>query len=125
METVIILAKFWGWFLIISCLIYLIKRKSLEEVIQLVENRTFTLISGYVTLLLGLISLILHNLWVGDWRVIITIFGWISLIKGVVAIGFPEVTQKWAEKFKNKPLLTQILLVIGIFLGAWLLWLSY
>lgn len=124
METVNILANFWGWFLIIPCLIYLLKRKVLEEVLQLAENKTFLVISGYLALILGLISLSLYNRWSGDWKVIVTIFGWLSLVKGIGAIVFPEMTQKLAEKFKNKPLFIQIWLVIGILLGVWLLWVS-
>ncbi|MGC9049172.1 MAG: hypothetical protein ACP5IX_03065 [Patescibacteria group bacterium] len=123
MEISIILAKFWGWFLIVSCLVY-IRSKSLEEVIELARNKAFLMIFGYISFVLGLVSIILHNLWVSDWRVVITIFGWMALFKGIVNIGFPELSQKWAEKFRNKLLLTKILLIIGIILGAWLLWLS-
>ncbi|MFN3301829.1 MAG: hypothetical protein ACK413_02265 [Patescibacteria group bacterium] len=124
METVKVLANFWGWFLVITCLIYLLKKKRLEEIFQLLENKVFLLVSGYLAFLIGLVSLILYNSWECNWRVIITIFGWISLIKGVMAIGFPEITQKLVEKFKNKPLLIQTWLVIGILLGVWLLWTS-
>lgn len=124
METVNILANFWGWFLIIPCLIYLFKKKTLEEIFQLSENKVFLLVSGYLAFLIGLVSLILYNSWESNWKVVITIFGWISLIKGVIAIGFPEIIQKTVEKFKRNPLLTKVSLVIGIILGAFLLWVS-
>lgn len=124
MEKVHILANFWGWFLIISCLIYLVKRKALEEVFQLAENKIFLLVSGYLALVLGLISLTLYNLLTGDWRIVIVILGWISLIKGIMAIAFPEITQKVVEKFKNNLLLTRIWLVIVILLGIWLVLVS-
>jgi len=124
METSIILAKFWGWFMIISCLIYLLRKKSWQGIIELAKNKNLIILFGYLSLILGLFSLIFHNLWVGDWRVVITIFGWIALIKGIVGIGFPELTQKWAEKIGGKLVLMKILLIIGILLGAWLIWVS-
>jgi len=125
MEPTIILAKFWGWFLITSCLLFFVRKKSLEELIELVKNRSLMIVFGYFSFVLGLVSVILHNLWTADWRVVITIFGWAALIKGVVAIGFSELSQKWVEKITNKNLLMRIWLVIGILFGAWLLWLSY
>lgn len=125
MEISIFLAKFWGWLLVIVCLIFLLRKKVLlEEMFRLVEDKGFALLSGYLALIVGLVTVILHNLWVADWRVVITIFGWVSLTKGIVRIGFPETPQKLVPAFKNKPVLTQILLVITVLLGAWLIWMS-
>lgn len=125
MEISIFLAKFWGWLLVIVCLVFLLRKKVLlEELFRLVEDKGFVLLSGYLALIVGLVTVVLHNVWVADWRVVITIFGWVSLIKGIVRIGFPVALQKWVPIFKNKPALTQILLVIAILLGAWLIWMS-
>jgi len=125
METTTFLAKFWGWLLVILGLIFLLRKKVLlEELFKLLEEKFFILLSGWLALILGLVTVILHNLWVPDWRVVITIFGWISLIKGIVRISFPETPQKLLPAFKNKLILTQILLIICILLGAWLILMS-
>jgi hypothetical protein len=110
---------------VILCLIFLLRKKAfLEELFRMVEDKGFLLFSGYLALLLGLVTVILHNIWIADWRVVITIFGWLSLIKGVVRIGFPEVTQRFVPTFKDKPTLIRILLVIMGLLGVWLIWMS-
>jgi len=124
MEISIFLAKFWGWFLIISCLIFLLRKESWREIIELAKNKAAVTVFGYLSLILGLFSLIFHHFWVGDWRVVITIFGWIALIKGIIGISFPDLTQKWTEKIGSKVRLMKIWLVIGIILGVWLLWIS-
>ena len=124
MEISIILAKFWGWFMVISCLIYLLRKKSLQEMIELAKNKDAVIVFGYLSLILGLFSLIFHNLWVKDWRVLITIFGWIALIKGIIGIGFTELAQKWTEKIGTNAMVMKISLIIGILLGAWLIWVS-
>jgi uncharacterized membrane protein len=121
METSIILAKFWGWFMVISCLIYLLRKEAWQGIIELAKNKNLIILFGYLSLILGLFSLIFHNLWVGDWRVVITIFGWIALIKGIIGIGFPELTQKWIEKLEGKVMAMKVLLIFGILLGFWLL----
>jgi len=126
MELTIFFAKFWGWLLVILGAIFLFRKKAvLEELLRLVQDKGFTLLSGYLALTLGLFTVILHNVWVADWRVVITILGWLSLLKGVVRIGFPEIAQKSALAFKDKTLLIRVLLIICIILGAWLIRMSF
>jgi len=126
MEISIFLAQFWGWLLVIVGLIFLLKKQMLEdELSRMFKNKDYVLLTGWLALILGLFTVILHNIWATDWRIVITIFGWISLIKGIARMGFPELPQKTASTFKNKPVLVQILLIICFFLGAWLIWMSY
>jgi hypothetical protein len=69
-----------------------------------------------------LVTVILHNIWVVDWRVAITILGWSTVIKGIQKIGFPEHIRKQAQMFKKKQWLSAIFLIL---LGAWLMWMSF
>jgi len=125
MEVSIFFAKFWGWLLVILGLIFLLRKKALlEELFGLLEEKLFILLSGWLALILGLVTVILHNLWVPDWRAVITIFGWISLMKGIVRISFPGAPQKLLPAFKNKLILTKVLLITCILLGAWLILMS-
>ena len=48
-------------------------------------------LSGVLSLLAGLAIINLHNTWHADWRVIITILGWLMTIGGVVRIIAPQV----------------------------------
>lgn len=126
METTIIFAKLWGWLLGIVCLIFLLRKKILlAEMFKLVNDKGFTLLSGYIALTLGLVTVIFHNIWTGGWPVIITVFGWLSLIKGIVRIGFPEIFPKVISFFKKKEFLINLLLLVALLLSAWLLWISY
>ena len=125
MDITIFLAKFWGWFLVITCLIFLLRKKVLmEEVFRMAEDKSFTLISGYLAATIGLVTVILHNVWVADWPVVITFLGWLSLFKGITRLGFPETAQKSVAFFKEKTFLIQILLVVMLLLGVWLVWMS-
>jgi len=73
----------------------------LGKVIGYTEDKTVTISTGYITFLLGLITVVLHNIWVMDWRVAITILGWTTLLKGVEKIGFPDRVKKTARMFKD------------------------
>ncbi|HCC05431.1 TPA: hypothetical protein DEP58_03970 [Patescibacteria group bacterium] len=121
MEITLFLAKFWGsLFMILGGLS--IGAKFLGRVIEYTEDKTITVSTGYITFLMGLATVTLHNIWVADWRVAITILGWTTLIKGILKIGFPTHINKQAQMFKNQSTLWGIPIFI---LGAWLYWMSY
>ena len=43
------------------------------------DDKAFVISTGYITLLLGLVTILLHNVWAYDWKVIVTILGWSTL----------------------------------------------
>ena len=120
-EITIFLAKLWGSFFIIFGGLSLIT-KQLGKTIEMTDNKAFVISTGYITLLMGLITVILHNVWVLNWTIIITVLGWSTLIKGLMKIGFPEQIHKQAQRFKKKQWLSAIFLFL---LGIWLILMSF
>lgn len=114
MEITIYLAKFWGsLFMILGILS--IAGKFLGRVINYTEDKTITISTGYITFLLGLITVTLHNIWVLNWQVLITILGWVTLFKGIEKIGFPDRVNKKAQMFKGKQILWGgVIFLIGL-----------
>lgn len=47
------------------------------------------LVTGFVGVMGGLAVVLTHNIWEASWRVVITSFGWLALLKGVSYIAFP------------------------------------
>jgi len=86
------------------------------------EEKAITVSTGYITFLLGLVTVILHNLWASDWRVVITVLGWVTLLKGIMKMGFPEHVHKRAQLFKNQQTLWGFIIFL---FGAWLFWMSF
>ena len=121
MEISIFLARFWGSFFVIFGLLFIIT-KQLGKTIEMTENKAFVISTGSITLLVGLVTVILHNMWVADWRVVITILGWSTLIKGIMKVGFPEQIHKQAQRFKKKQWLSSLFMIL---LGVFLLWMSF
>ena len=120
METTIFFARLWGSFYLIFGVLFIVTG-FLGKVIEMTDDRAFVVATGYITLLMGLVTVILHNVWVLDWRVAITVLGWSTLIKGILKIGFPELIQKQTQPFRNRQIASAVLLVA---LGGWLLWMS-
>ena len=49
-------------------------------------------------MLLGLPIIILHNIWVGPWEIVVTLMGWLTVLKGVVRMLNNPKTNKLREK---------------------------
>jgi len=120
MDITVFFAKFWGSLFIILGLSSL-GAKFLGRVIKMTEDKMITVSTGYITFLLGLVTVILHNVWVADWRVAITILGWVTLLKGMTKIGFPEHVHKQAQMFKNQQRFWGFIIFL---IGAWFFWMS-
>ncbi|MBW2989636.1 hypothetical protein KY358_04945 [Candidatus Woesearchaeota archaeon] len=120
-EIPIFLARLWGSFFIIFGLLFIIT-KQLGKTIEMTDDKAFVISTGYFTMLIGLITVILHNVWTLDWTIAITILGWSTLIKGIMKIGFPEQIHKQAQRFKKKQFVSAVFLLI---LGSWLFWMSF
>ena len=121
MEVSILLARFWGSLFLILGLLSIV-RGLLGRVIKYTEDKTITISTGYITFLLGLITVVLHNVWVWNWTVAITLLGWCTLCKGILKIGFPEHVHRQAQMFKDKQVLWSVIIAL---LGAFFFWMSF
>lgn len=120
MDISIFFARLWGGYSIIFGLLFIITGQ-LGKTIEMTDDKKFTISTGYITLLMGLVTVILHNVWVADWRIAISLLGWSTLIKGIMKIGFPEIIHQQAQRFKKKQLFSAAFMIL---LGAWLFWVS-
>ncbi|PIU96728.1 MAG: hypothetical protein COS62_06910 [Zetaproteobacteria bacterium CG03_land_8_20_14_0_80_59_51] len=53
-------------------------------------NAGLTYIGGFMALVTGALIVHFHNHWVSDWTLLVTLLGWLALIKGVLIIIMPE-----------------------------------
>ena len=91
MELSVFLAKVLGLYLVIVAPAALLNRRHFPRLIkEFSDSLAMVVLSGFVALVLGLLLVVSHNVWTADWRVIITLLGWLTLIKGVVRFAFPH-----------------------------------
>jgi len=121
MDISIFMARLWGGFYVVFGLLFIITGQ-LGKTIEMTDNKSFVISTGYISFLMGLVTVILHNVWVINWQIIITLLGWNTLIKGILKIGFPEVIHKQAQKFKKNQMFSAAFMLI---LGTFLLWVSF
>ena len=73
-----------------------------------------TFLSGMLLFIAGISILRDHNLWVRDWRVVVTIVGWFGVIGGLFRIFFPEAKQ--APENAGTYVVISLLVAVGLFL---------
>lgn len=110
------LAEILGISIAIISLSLLIREKNIKIVFNAILNDTGLFISGAISLVVGIAIILAHNLWVKDWRVIITIIGWMALLKGLVRLFMPEKCEAMLKKCENSPFLPYGL-VVAVFIG--------
>ncbi len=69
-----------------------------------VRDQGLIYLTGLLTLAAGLAILNVHHLWTRDWRVLITIFGWLFLIGGIMRILALSTAQRLGEFDRPPPL---------------------
>jgi uncharacterized membrane protein len=60
-------------------------------------------LSGLLTLTAGLAILLAHNVWMADWRILITLLGWLAVIGGAVRVIHPQTSQDVGHWMLKQP----------------------
>ena len=82
-------------------------------------------LSGLLSLLAGLAIINLHNTWCADWRVIVTVLGWLMTIGGVIRIVAPQVAIAVGSTIYSGRAATIVAALIVGMLGAFLSFKGY
>ena len=53
---------------------------------QFLASYALIYLAGLITLTAGIALVLAHNVWIGNWRLIITVLGWLGVIGGVFRI---------------------------------------
>jgi len=122
-EVSIFLAKFWGWYFIIFFLILSFNPKRILQVIKDLEDQKFVIVFSFLAIVIGLLNILFHNIWEDDWRLIITIIGWIALFIGLSLFIFPKRTVLWLDYLNIK--FVQVIYMMLFFVGLFLLNMGY
>ena len=95
MQTSIFLARLIGpVFLVIGLGMLLNSDGYRATAKEFLKSRALIYLAGLLALVPGVAVVLTHNVWVFDWRLIITLFGWLLAAGGVFRILFPQQVMK-------------------------------
>lgn len=120
MITSTALSQFYGIVLAVTGLGILLNRDHFHKVVDnICKSSGLQYLVALVSLVLGTVIVINHNVWHKDWTVVLTILGWVMLFDGVVRMLFPAamINMNKAEGKKNSvTALSIIMLIVGLVL---------
>lgn len=88
------------------------------------KNEALMYYGGVISLIFGLLIVQTHNVWVANWSVVITLVGWMAVVKGARLLMFPQATEHW-KKFILKGKGVMFAKVTALVLGGFLTWMGF
>src|SRR5262249_32008659 len=82
-------------------------------------------LSGLLSMIAGLAVVITHPSWTADWRVILTIIGWLMLVGGILRVVLPDMILKLGSTIYGSPTTLLIVAIISLVLGGFLTFKGY
>lgn len=96
------LSRLLGLYYLLAALsMFLHKQTYVETVTALIHNSPVMFVVGIITVIAGLAMVLAHNVWSGGGlAVVVTLIGWITLVKGLLFLLLPPEME--AEVFLSK-----------------------
>ncbi|MBT3864449.1 hypothetical protein HOE67_03980 [Candidatus Peregrinibacteria bacterium] len=85
---------------------------------EMLKSPAFMYLGGVIALVVGFLIVNAHNVWVKDWTVIVTIIGWLALIKGILILVAPKLLVNIAKPMlKHTAVLGVCVVIMGLVFG--------
>lgn len=124
MATDLILQMFAWYFFVIGVAIYLSPRRFVVAMEEMITQPGQSMFTAIVTLVLGIVLVVFHNVWVVGWPLFVTILCWLTLIKGIVRLWIPDQVHALARVMLQRKGLEYIGGIYAL-AGAYLLYVTY
>jgi len=120
----IFFAKLLGLYLLIVSVLWLFRKKELKSSFrQTVGNKGFLALSASLNLIFGLIIAIVHTYWAWSFVGLITLIGYLMILKGILRIAYPERVKKHYAKMGDGALI--LTLTVMLIVGAYLTYMGF
>jgi hypothetical protein len=119
MQTSIFIARLIGPVMIVAGLAVLLNRQGFRTMAEdFLANRGLMFLAGMMVMLAGLAIVLTHNVWTSDWRVLVTLFGWLLIVAGAIRMIEPPFLYSGARAFLNHRAMPALAGIIWIVIGA-------
>jgi uncharacterized membrane protein HdeD (DUF308 family) len=119
MSTSIFLAKLIGPILLVVGIGLILNAASYRSLAdEFLKSPALIFLSGWLTMPAGLAIVLTHNVWAADWRVLITLLGWVGIVAGVIRLSLPAQAAGWGRKMIANPLAMKFSAALYLVLGA-------
>lgn len=114
-----------GFYLFFLSLAMLVHQNRYKKVIaHVLGDAPLLTLTGALGIVFGLIITISHNVWCGKWPVLVTLFGWVMLIQGLMRLFVPEYFARLNKVLQAKVGFT-IFTWAWFLIGLYLVWVGF
>jgi hypothetical protein len=125
-QNSLFLARLMGPVLLVVGLAVLANPRGFREMAEdVMANRALLFLAGFIMMPAGLAVVLTHNVWTADWRVLITLLGWLMTIGGALRLFGPLFVVKAGHAVLNAPHFTTLASALWIVLGLLLCFFGY
>lgn len=126
MDSTIFLAQIIGVYMLVGGLSGLIYSERMQRAMAEVKNSyIFPYFDGALALIVGLLIVLMHNVWEGAAAILVTLVGWMAIVEGVSMMLLPHDTiMKIAGKLSSKNAAMGFS-IIAILVGGYLVWYGF
>jgi len=122
MDISMLLAKILGLYGLVASVSALLNLKRIKYLADdLLNNEALLYLSALLALSLGIVITNIHNVIAYDYRLIITLFGWISFIQGVIFLLVPDLAYAIIRRIINYNSVILLGILICLASSFWLL----
>jgi hypothetical protein len=126
MATSIFLARLIGPVCLVIGLALLLNGAAFQTLAgEFLDNPALMFLSGVITLPAGLAVVLTHNVWTADWRILITILGWLAIVGGLGRILAPQRAVAVGRTLLANPSTLHISTGVYLLIGALLCFFGY
>jgi hypothetical protein len=117
-QNSLFLARLMGPVLLVVGLTVLANPRAFREMAEeFMASRALMFLAGFILMPVGLAVVLTHNVWTADWRVLITLLGWLTAIGGALRLFGPLIVVKAGHAVLNWPHFTTLASTLWIVLG--------
>src|ERR1035437_482084 len=102
MNITLVLSQALGIIFIVFGLSMIFNKKWMVLVVdEIVKNQGLLWLAGLVALMMGVVIVLLNNVWTSGLPLFVTVLGWLTLLKGAVILLFPNLTVSYYKKMNK------------------------
>src|SRR5882757_4728724 len=118
MQTSVFLARLIGPVMLVVGLAVFANQRAFHDMAEeFLASPALLFLSGLLIMPMGLAIVLTHNVWTADWRVLVTLFGWLNAIGGAVRLLAPTWVMQTGLVMLRRPYFVSIAAAIWVALG--------
>ena len=126
MQTSIFLARLIGPVMALAGISLIVNELAFRKMAQeFLRSPALIFFSGMILMPAGLAVVLNHNVWVLDWRIVVTLLGWLAVLSGAFRVFAPDRATKIGKKYLNSKEFTTVAAAFWLIVGAVLCYFGY